>query len=182
MEVKIIKNTVGICGFALLFAGISACQNKDCDSGDTIEYRSMNISVTATGTTIGVGNMKTVDINGDGTDDLEMTAFYSYFGGKSFKGINGTSLYVKADTDVFFNPSQLISDTSAPAIDNTVYSNATETGYIGFGLTLPDGIHYGWLKVSGKYAEALPFVSVTATLNNAAYSRTPGSSIPAGKF
>lgn len=169
----------------LTWALLPACKEDEApdDSDDpSIVLYEFNRSVTASGTTIGVGRELEVDLDRDGTNDIVMTAFYSYFPGKSYMGINGTNLYVSSDTTVFFAPGSIISSASKPAIDNTVYSNADEAGFVGFSIEKSDGIHFGWFKAGGAYTLNPPLVSVTANIQGAAIKVPVNEGIQAGKY
>jgi hypothetical protein len=172
---------------SLLLAILSTSCNDDDDSNNdaddpTITFYEFNRAVTASGTTIGVGKELEVDLDRDGINDVVMTAFYSYFAGKSYRGINGTQLFVPSDTASFFVAGSLISSTSQLALDNTVYANAVDAGFVGFRFDKSDGIHYGWFKAGGNATINEPFVSVTANIQGAAIKVPVDEGIEAGKY
>lgn len=171
---------------SLLLAILSTSCNDDDTNNDaddpTITLYEFNRAITASGTTIGVGKELEVDLDRDGVNDVVMTAFYSYFAGKSYRGINGTELFVPSDTVSFFVPGSLIATTSQLALDNTVYSNAVDAGFVGFRIDKSDGMHYGWFKAGGNATINEPFVSVTANIQGAAIKVPIDEGIEAGKY
>jgi hypothetical protein len=150
---------------------VNSCDKDECNDDHNVVFIETNKAVTTSGTTIGTGKEMEVDLDNDGINDIVITAFYSYFDGKSYRGINGTTLYVKTDTAVFFSQGNVIDSTSNLSIDNTVYSNAKDAGWIGFSLEKDDGQHYGWFKAEGTSTLNLPFVSVTAKVIHTAYNK-----------
>jgi hypothetical protein len=155
----------------LLFGAIISCDKDECANDENVVFIESNKSVSTSGTTIGTGKETEADLDNDGINDIVITAFYSYFDGKSYRGINGLTLYVKADTAGFFSAGDAIDSTSSMAIDNTVYSNAKDAGWVGYSLEKGDGKHYGWFKAEGTSTLNLPFVSVTAKIIHTAYNK-----------
>ena len=153
------------------FWALNACDKNDCNIDENIIFLETNKVVATSGTSIGTGKEMEADLDNDGSNDIVITAFYSYFDGKSYRGINGTVLYVKTDTAVFFSPGDVIDSTATPSVDNTVYSNAKDAGWVGYGLEKGDGKHYGWFKAEGTSTLNLPFVSVTAKITHTAYKK-----------
>lgn len=173
-----------LAGFVLTLISTSCNDDDSNDAADdpSIILFEFNRAVTASGTTIGVGKELEVDLDKDGINDVVMSAFYSYFAGKSYRGINGTELFVPSDTTVFFTPGALISATSQLALDNTVYSDAGDAGFVGFRMDKSDGLHYGWMKAGGNATINEPFVSITANIQGAALKVPINEGIEAGKY
>lgn len=160
-----------ICSILILSSLLISCNKDQCDNDDNVVFNEINKTITASGTSIGVGKETEIDLDSDGVKDVVMTAFYSYFDGKSYRGINNVQLYIQSDTAFFFQEGKIIDSTAVSAEDNTIYSNAKDAGLIGFSIQNEDGVHYGWFRADGASTLNLPLVSVSAIIYQSAINK-----------
>jgi hypothetical protein len=148
---------------------------------------------------------KLIDLDANGTSDINLTWYIGVgFATCKIAPINTCSIITKnlqySATD-FFNLNDNISSANY-IISSSFYTTGPENGIsitggsfsytdrlLGFTLNKPDGIHYGWMKVSYSATFPPPFggfvsapSSVIFKINSMAYKKAPDTPIQAGVY